>query len=193
MSHDTWIHRAVRLGVKPLARTNVTPNQLTGLRLATGLAAAAAFALGTRNWDLAGIALFLASMFLDRADGELARMTGKTSPKGHAYDLRADALCNAAVFLGIGAGAHDALGWLGPALGFAAGAGIVAILAIVTRVEKARGPRAAELRGRAGFDPDDILLIVPLAIAADLGVALIAAAGIGAPLFAALMARRFRT
>ncbi|MFN0044544.1 MAG: CDP-alcohol phosphatidyltransferase family protein [Alphaproteobacteria bacterium] len=176
-----------------MAKTKITPNQLTALRLATGLAAAAAFALGARDWDLAGIALFVVSMFLDRADGELARMTSKTSPSGHAFDLRADAVCNAATFLGIGIGAYGALGWLGPALGLVAGAGIVAVLSIVTRVEKARGPRAAELRGRAGFDPDDAMLIVPLAIAVDLGVALIAAAGIGAPLFAALMAWRFRT
>ena len=53
MSHNTWIHRIVRVGVRPLVATPVTPNQLTTLRLASGLAATAAFAVGDE--DLAGL------------------------------------------------------------------------------------------------------------------------------------------
>lgn len=79
MSHDTWIHRAVRGAVRPLARTPVTPNQVTTLRLITGLAAAAAFAQGGEGWRQVGAGLFLVSLFLDRADGELARASGKSS------------------------------------------------------------------------------------------------------------------
>ena len=41
---------------------------------------------------------------LDHADGELARMTGRTSTFGHYYDQIADGLVLTALFLGIGAG-----------------------------------------------------------------------------------------
>ncbi len=41
MSHNTWIHRAVRVAVRPLAAGPITPNQVTTLRLAVGLGAAA--------------------------------------------------------------------------------------------------------------------------------------------------------
>ncbi|MBT3307179.1 MAG: CDP-alcohol phosphatidyltransferase family protein, partial [Alphaproteobacteria bacterium] len=54
MSHNTWIHRAVRIGlVKPLAKTPVTPNQLTTLRLAVGITAAAFMAVGP-EWQVIG-------------------------------------------------------------------------------------------------------------------------------------------
>ncbi len=41
MSHNTWIHRAVRVAVRPLAAGPITPNQVTTLRLAVGLGAPA--------------------------------------------------------------------------------------------------------------------------------------------------------
>ncbi len=47
MSHDTWIHRVARVTVvKPLVHTAVRPNQVTTVRLLTGIAAAAALAIG---------------------------------------------------------------------------------------------------------------------------------------------------
>ncbi len=85
MSHNTWMHRAVRPVARSLARTRVTPNQVNTLRLVAGLAAAA-FAEGSETWR-AGT--FLLGMFLDRADGELARLSGKISPRGHTYDWSA--------------------------------------------------------------------------------------------------------
>ena len=104
MSHDTWIHRGVRAPVRRLAKTPVTPNQITTLRLVTGLGAAAAFALGSDPFRHLGAGVFVLSVLLDRADGELARMSGKTSRAGHVYDLFADAVCNAVIFFGLGVG-----------------------------------------------------------------------------------------
>ncbi len=80
MSHDTWFHRAARVVARPLARSPVTPNQVTTLRLAAGLAAAAALAEGGADWRNWGAAIFVLAMFLDRLDGALTRLTGKTSP-----------------------------------------------------------------------------------------------------------------
>ena len=192
MSHDTWIHRLARPLVRALARTPATPNQVTWARLATGLAAAAAFAQGTDSGLWCGAGLFLVSMLLDRADGDLARLTGRTSPWGHKLDLWADSISNAAAFLGLGLGAAATLGGWGPVAGAAAAAGIVAILALVTRAERLKGPRAGELAGAAGFDPDDAMLVVPAAALLGLDAELIFAAGVGAPVFAVLMAAKLR-
>jgi archaetidylinositol phosphate synthase len=58
-----------------------------------------------------GSGIFVVSMLLDRADGALARWSGKTSPNGHKYDIIADSLSNALAFVGIGIGQrHSQLG-----------------------------------------------------------------------------------
>jgi archaetidylinositol phosphate synthase len=82
ISHNTWVHRTVRVAVRPLANTPVTPNHLTTLRLMTGQAAAVAFATGIPVWQIVGAGVLVVSFFLDRADGELARLSGKMSPGG---------------------------------------------------------------------------------------------------------------
>ena len=183
MSHDTWIHRTARVVARPLAKTPITPNQVTTLRLAVGLAAAAAFAQGDPGWRHWGAGIFLLSMFLDRLDGELARIAGKSSPWGHSYDLASDTLCNALAFVGLGVGLRSgAFGDWAPAMGLAAGLAIAAILWLVVRMEALYGARAGELGARAGFDPDDGLLVVPALIWLGL-----------APAFAIYMAVRFRS
>ena len=128
ISHDTWIHRIVETGVRPLAKTGVTPNQLTGLRLATGLGAAAVYGIGDADWDYLASGLFVLSLILDRADGILARLTGKTSRFGHIYDLIADSASNALVFVGIGFGLRleNLGGWAIP-LGVIAGAAVLLV------------------------------------------------------------------
>jgi phosphatidylglycerophosphate synthase len=188
MSHNTWIHRIVRLGVRPLVDTPVTPNHLTWLRLACGLGAAAGFAAGEGSWPAVGGGLFVVSMALDRADGELARLSGKTSPFGHKLDLVTDALCNALAFVGLGLGLPaTALGGWGSGLGLLAGLAVAAVLMLVIRLEAMAGERAGEVQGAAGFDPDDAMLAVPLGVWLGLSQWLVLAAAIGAPLFAAGM------
>jgi phosphatidylglycerophosphate synthase len=196
ISHNTWIHRVVRVGVRPLATTRVTPNHLTTARLVAGLAAAAAFAVGTPPWTLAACGIFVVSVLLDRADGELARLSGRTSRFGHIYDFISDGFSNTAVFVGIGFGLGDtALGGWAPALGLVAGASAALIEVLVVLLD-AMGRSSARLGGFHGFDPDDAILIVPLALALGYGVPLIVAAAIGAPValmvFAVLYGRTLR-
>ena len=193
MSHNTWIHRIVRVGVRPLVATPVTPNHLTTLRLITGLAAAAAFAVGDETWRAWGAAVFVVSVLLDRADGELARLGGKTSPWGHKYDLIADALSNSLVFAGLGLGLRDsALGFWAVAMGVAAGLAIAAILYLVLRLEALEGARAGELPSAAGFDVDDAILAVPVLVWLGWAEGLLVAATIGAPAFALLLYTKIR-
>lgn len=185
MSHNTWIHKGVRGLVRPLARTPVMPNHLTGLRLLTGIAAAAAFAVGSDDWRNVGAAVFVVSLVLDRADGELARLTGKTSEWGHRFDLVVDALANSLAFVGIGIGLRQGgLGLWALPLGVLAGAAVAVVLWLVVRLESAQGPRAAELPQAGGFDADDAMLAVPLALWLGFVEPLLVAAAVGAPLFA---------
>ncbi len=192
MSHTTWIHKLSRVIVLPLLNTPVTPNQLTAVRLASGLGAAVLFALGPQ-WHVTGAVAFVFSMLLDRADGELARMTGCTTSWGHTFDLVSDGLCNAAVFVGIGIGARGGiLGLWAVPVGVLAGLSVAAILWLVIRIEARQGARAAELGSAAGFDPDDAMLAVPVAMLLGWVDPLLLAAGIGAPLFALFMFVRFQ-
>src|ERR1700753_1604584 len=87
-----WDARLARRLVTPLKDSRATPNHLTTVRLAVGLAAAAAFLPGTYRWMNIGALLMVLSNFLDHTDGELARISGKTSRIGHIYDLASDAL-----------------------------------------------------------------------------------------------------
>lgn len=167
----------------------MTPNHVTTVRLGAGIAAAVAVAVDTELWRDIGAGIFLLSVVLDRADGELARLSGKTSPNGHKYDLVADAVSNALIFVGLGIGLREStLGYWGIPLGAVAGAAIVVVLWQVMRIEAEKGARAGELKGVAGFDPDDAMLAVPIAIWIGWSDQLLIAAAIGAPLFAAIFA-----
>jgi phosphatidylglycerophosphate synthase len=168
-----------------LAQTPVTPNQLTWLRLLSGIGAALAFAQAEEVWRHWGAALFLLSFLLDRADGQLARLSGKTSAYGHKLDLASDSLANGLAFLGLGIGLRDgAFGLWALALGALAGLAVGAVLLLVVRIEATEGERAAELGSTAGFDPDDGMLAVPLFIWLGLEEPLLVLAAVGAPVFA---------
>ena len=84
MKGRTWAHYPARWSMRPLVGTPVTANHITTLRLATGIAAAAAFTFGDRFWDVWAGVVFVFSAFLDRADGELARLTGQSNDWGRS-------------------------------------------------------------------------------------------------------------
>ncbi|GAA4908294.1 CDP-alcohol phosphatidyltransferase-like enzyme [Stackebrandtia albiflava] len=82
----------------------VTPNVLTTTAFLCGLAAAAAFALGTWPWLVAGALLFHLSFTLDCMDGKVARLRGGGSLFGGWLDYIFDRLrvliCALALFGG---------------------------------------------------------------------------------------------
>jgi len=188
MSHNTWIHRAVRVTVvKPLVHTPVTPNHLTTMRLLTGIAAAIFMAMGEARWLDIGAWVFILSVILDRADGDLARLTGRTSPFGHRYDIIADAVCNALILTGLGVGLRGGeYGFWSIPLGALAGLSVVAILWIVIRIEEMEGRGAAELPCIAGFDVDDAVLLIPVFIWIGQPEVLLLASVLVAPLVAGI-------
>ncbi len=188
MTHNTWAHRLVTVAVRPLARTGVTPNQITTLRLITGLAAAFAFATGNATAAQAGGVLWVLSMLCDRADGILARLTGRTSAWGHVYDLICDFTVTTLLFVAIGIGMRGgAWGDIGIWLGLLAGGSIALMFWLLYRLDAMLPGDRAAVPSAAGFDPDDVLFIVgPLAWFGWLSEFLIVSA-IGAPVAAILV------
>jgi phosphatidylglycerophosphate synthase len=153
--------------------------------LISGLAAAGCFAVGEELWNWAGAVSFIISMVLDRADGELARLSGKSSRFGAIYDLVVDSICNSAVFIGIGIAATDSfLGNWAIMLGIIAGICISIIFYTIIRVAADVDASAASFNARAGFDPDDAMILVPLGILFGLGNLLLILAAAITPLVA---------
>ena len=183
-----WDARLARRLVTPLKDSWVTPNYLTTVRLCVGLAAAAAFLPGTYGWsNLAALALIL-SNFLDHTDGELARISGKSSRMGHIYDLASDAVVTVLLFLamGVGVGAQRGLVLgLPPALlGMAAGVAVALIFWLRMRIEELGGKEASRQPSMGGFETEDILYLLPLVTLCNGVMPFVVAASMGAPLFA---------
>ena len=164
MSHDTILHRLVRPAVGRLVGTRVSPDLLTGLRLATGLGAAGCFADPEDRARAIGAGLFLVSMLLDRADGELARQSLRFSRYGGRLDMAADCTATMAAFVGLGLGATPA--WIAPRtglwLGVLAAVSTAALFAQISVQPRETGTVPASMPG--WFDPDDLMLLVPVAI-----------------------------
>jgi archaetidylinositol phosphate synthase len=182
-----WDARLARLLVTPLMSTWVTPNHLTTVRLLVGVASALAFGAGSYRWVNIGAFLLVASNFIDHTDGELARISGKTSRIGHFYDLAADAFVTVALFAGIGAGvARAGQAMFAPplALGCVAGVAVALIFFLRMRIEECAGKAGTRQASVAGFEMEDVLYLMPVVTLAGGVQTFLYAASIGAPLFA---------
>jgi phosphatidylglycerophosphate synthase len=179
----TWTHLLARRLVRPLLGTAVRPNHLTTLRLLTGVAACVAFMPGTRTGMWWGGGLWLISAFLDRADGELARIGNMMSPAGHRYDYYCDTSINTLFFVCSGIGLrHSWLGSWAIPLGLLSAASMLLVSLFSEWLERRSPAGTRAYSGRWGFDPDDALyLLGPLAWLGWLSLVL-AGAAIGATL-----------
>jgi archaetidylinositol phosphate synthase len=183
-----WDAQLAHRLVTPLRDSWVTPNHLTTARLAFGLAAAAAFVPGTYVWSNLAALLLVFSNFADHTDGELARITGKTSRLGHVYDLASDAAVTILLFVAIGVGvaanAKVALPFPSALLGAMAGCAIALIFFLRMRIEETVGKAAVAQASLGGFETEDVLYLLPLVTLCHGLVPLLIAASICAPLFA---------
>lgn len=101
-----------------LARAQMTPNLVTAMSLLLGLVAAWSFSFGNAQGDFTGALLFLGCYILDNCDGELARLTDRSSSVGQLFDTTVDWLVHTAMFVGLGLGSarawdSDWFLWLG--------------------------------------------------------------------------------
>ena len=160
--HEAWDRRIARYLVRPLVGTYVTPNHLTSVRLAVGLAGVIGLSVGDYFWANLGAIGFAFSNFLDHADGELARISGQLSEWGHYYDLFCDALIHTLLFVCIGVGLSDSFPrGVSILMGFIAGISVSSIFWFRMKIEDRRGKQAVPQLRWAGFEMEDIMYLVP--------------------------------
>jgi len=181
-----WDARLARWLVRPLKDSWVTPNHLTTLRLIVGLAAAAAFTPGSYGWSNLAALLVIVSNFLDHTDGELARVSGKSSRSGHLYDIASDATVTILIFIAMGVGVAAV------APGAIAGGAISLIFLLRMRIEEMHGKAVTRQAHFAGFETEDVLYLLPLITLCNAVAPFLLAASIGAPLFAVWVAIDYR-
>ena len=193
MTKKPWDAQLAYWLVRPLKDTWVNPNHLTTVRLVTGLLAAVALAVGNANWANIGAGLFALSNFLDHTDGELARLSGKSSKWGHQYDLVSDAIIHILLFVGIGYGLiNSELSYWALVMGIVSGVSVACIFHLRNEMEQQLGKDATQQPNFAGFDIEDVLYLFPVVtLLGGLKLLLIAAA-IGAPTFAVWVIWQFR-
>ncbi len=134
---DGWVSRAMNRRIslaitRVLARTAITPNQLSAAILGVGLASGACAALGGRVGLAVGAVLFQAQSVLDGCDGELSRVTFRGSKAGEWLDTVGDDVTNYAFFAGASLGLR-ALG--APAWVWGAGLAGVAVGVVASAIE----------------------------------------------------------
>jgi phosphatidylglycerophosphate synthase len=194
MTGGSWTHKIARRCINPLVGTPVTPNHLTTVRLLTGLAACVCFATGVRDWEILGGWLWLFSAFMDRADGELARASGQTSPGGHAYDMVSDTATTALFFVAAGVGLRGSgLGGGAIILGILAGLGVIAAEILAEKIDRMKAPTGGKAYpGFAGFDFDDVLYLFAPVVWMGWQLPFVVGAALGAPAFALLTGYRLQ-
>jgi phosphatidylglycerophosphate synthase len=183
MIGDSWTHKIARICVLPLINTSISPNHITVIRLITGLLACAAFA---SKLNILGGIFWLISTFLDRADGELARISGKTTEWGHKFDYYCDTFITALFFIAIGINLRDNLsGYWSISLGICAALGVIfteVYAEIIDQKKQSTGEKAYP--GIMGFDFDDILYLFAPIVWLNWHLPFLIGASIGAPAFA---------
>lgn len=195
-SRRPWDARLARWLVTPLKDSWVSPNHLTTVRLVVGLAGAVAFLPGRYVWSIVAALLIVLSNFLDHTDGELARMSGKTSRFGHLYDLASDALITVLLFaaIGVGVGEHPGTSFEVPpaVIGVLVGATVAFIFYLRMRMEDMAGKAATRQASFGGFETEDILYLIPLAALCDGLTPMLIASSICAPLYAVWVTFEYR-
>jgi phosphatidylglycerophosphate synthase len=190
--NDTWSHAAARTFVRPLVGTWVRPNHLTLLRLVTGVLACLLLAKGGGRAELWSGILWLLSAFLDRADGELARVGSMQSRGGHLFDYYSDVALNSAFFLAAGINLYNAgAGNWSIVAGIAACAAMLVccLLAEAYESEVASGDRVWE--GGWGFQPDDALYLLPLFVWLHWLAPILAAAAVVTSIIAVIILAKY--
>jgi phosphatidylglycerophosphate synthase len=185
---DSWVDRSFhrrcsRALTRRLARLPITPNQVTMVSLAVGLAGAACiWSASSAGPAVLGLILYAASVVIDHADGELARLTLQESVVGERLDFLSDTAVHALLVIGMGAAADRRVGGGALVLGLVAGAGVI-LSAIFARRLPVGGGRAERLLKRFGsrdlFYALLLLFVGGLAVAPAILPAVLALAAVG--------------
>ncbi|MHA1538343.1 MAG: CDP-alcohol phosphatidyltransferase family protein [Alphaproteobacteria bacterium] len=172
-SGGPYDQRLARVLIRPLIGTPVRPNHLSFVSLGLGIAGALLFALGDGGLIHWAALLSVLAVFSDHLDGELARMTGRTSEFGHKLDYLIGSANYTMLFAGIGWGLGGGLaegigGGLGIglerhwyyALGFAAGLSNPLIVTLRMAMDRRFGAEAVEHPSKGGFELEDFIYLI---------------------------------
>ena len=91
---------------KIFASTGLSPNFWTMVGFVFAIISALVYGLGLEFGLIIGGILLLVSGFFDMVDGQVARVTGKTSQKGSYLDSMFDKIAEVAIFLGLLVGGY---------------------------------------------------------------------------------------
>lgn len=91
---------------RTFASTGLSPNVWTAVGLACAFVSAFVYGAGFEHALLLGGAVLLISGFFDIVDGQVARVTKKTSARGSFLDSVFDKIAEVAIFLGILVGGY---------------------------------------------------------------------------------------
>src|SRR3990170_1098930 len=153
------VERRISLALtRRLASTRISPNVMTFVSLAVGLAGAPFFLSALPLYQLTGALLLLAHSILDGCDGELARLKFEESRLGSLLDFWGDNVVHVAVMACI------AIGWS-------------------LAIPAAWLPRRADMLARRDF-----IYLVVLLSAAGKATWFLALAAVGTPLFLLVLA-----
>jgi phosphatidylglycerophosphate synthase len=187
------LERRISLAItRRLVGTRITPDAMTLVSVAIGLAGAPFFLSAEPVWQLTGALLFLAHSILDGCDGELARLKFMESRRGAVLDFWGDNLVHVAVFGCIALGWSLAIGAAWPlVLGAVAIASTLGSAACVFRrttldVVPGAGASATDRVAEAMAHRDFIYLVVLLAALGRVDWFLALAAA-GTPIFLLLL------
>ena len=197
------VERRISLALtRRLASTRISPNVMTFVSLAVGLAGAPFFLSALPLYQLTGALLLLAHSILDGCDGELARLKFEESRLGSLLDFWGDNVVHVAVTACIAIGWSLAIQAAWPLwLGGVTAAGVLLTAGAVyrlTRRQKALAgrlfpaepgapaawlPRMADMLARRDF-----IYLVVLLSAAGKATWFLALAAVGTPLFLLVLA-----
>jgi phosphatidylglycerophosphate synthase len=141
-----YFDRRISLAVsRRIAATRITPDQMTVVATAIGVAAAPFFLSDRPSIQCIGGALFLLHSILDGCDGELARLRFQESRRGGLLDFWGDNLVHVVVFGGMGAGLARTVGAPWPLWCAASAILFTAASAYLIYARTMRGPKAGPL------------------------------------------------
>jgi phosphatidylglycerophosphate synthase len=185
VANRSWLRILARVLIARTFVSRASPNQVTVTRIGIGLVACGLVAKGHPfAMQLSG-GLWILAIFLDRVDGELARMTGRVTPLGQRLDYFSDLLLLSGFFVGLGIGDGGLAVWAG----LLAGAAVLVIQILAEQIDREQSDTGKKtFTGFAGFDPEDSHLLLAVVAWTEWATEFLLCASIGTPSFAVFTA-----
>ncbi len=146
--------------MRRFAATPLHPNLLTTLTLVLGVLTSLCFVQGDAAHANLGALCFMLAVFSDHLDGELARISRKTSKFGHFYDFVVGGLNYTLLFSSIGIGLAAAHGTWASVLGMAAALCNPIIMYLRVRMDNSFGLAATEHPSFGWFNLEDFIYVI---------------------------------